>query len=117
MLCAVLTDDVMFSQMVANALPEDCSVRPVNSQRAADKALDNSVKFLIVDLSQRIDAPDLVRLAKSFQIRVIGVASHVHVGKIEAAQDAGFDTVLTRGQVAEKLSTVVSQPGQGSTPD
>ena len=107
MLCMVLTDDLMFSQMIANALPDDCSVRPASSQSAAESSLDDKVRAVIVDLSQRIDAEQLVDAAAELGIRVIGVASHVHVNKIQAARKAGFDEVLTRSQVADLLGRVV----------
>ena len=104
MLCLVLSDDLMFSQMIANALPDDCSIRPASSQAAAEDAIDENVKVVIVDLSLRIDSNQLVAAAAEFGIRVIGVASHVHVGKIQSAREAGFAEVLTRSQVADRLS-------------
>jgi hypothetical protein len=104
----VLSDDLMFSQMVANALPDDCSIRPASSQAAAESSLDEKVKAMIVDLSLRVDPGQLVATAKGAGIRVIGIASHVHVAKIQAARTAGFDEVLTRSQVADHLRRVIT---------
>lgn len=107
MLCVVYSDDLMFSQMIANALPDESSIRPAGNQAAAEKALDEKVSVLIVDLSQRVDDVRLVQLAHDVNIQVIGVASHVHTNKIDSARDAGFDVILTRGQVADRLGNVV----------
>ncbi|MFC1759713.1 hypothetical protein ACFL2H_13250 [Planctomycetota bacterium] len=103
----VLSDDLMFSQMVANALPDDCSIRPASNQVAAESSLDEKVKAMIVDLSLHMELDQLVVAAKGAGVRVIGIASHVHVAKIQAARSAGFDEVLTRSQVADCLSRVV----------
>jgi hypothetical protein len=111
MLCVVFSDDLMFSQMVANALPDNCSIRPASNQATAEKALDASVSVLIVDLSLRFDNNQLVKSAHAADVRIVGIASHVHVSKIESAHEAGFDVVLTRGQIADKLGSVVSPNG------
>ena len=108
MLCMVLTDDLMFSQMVANALPDEWSIRPASNQQAAESSLDAQVAAVVVDLSMHIRAEELVSATKSVGSRLIGVASHVHVSKIQAAREAGFDHVLTRSQVADQLEPIVA---------
>lgn len=108
MLCMVLTDDLMFSQMVANALPDGWSIRPASNQQAAENSLDAKVTAVVVDLSMLIQADELVSAAKSAETRLIGVASHVHINKIQATREAGFDHVLTRSQVADELGRVVA---------
>ena len=93
----------MFSQLVSNALPEGAVTRSIGSQTTIERQFDETVAAAIVDLAMAIDVDWLVAVAQKNGAKLIGVASHVHVGRIAAAKAAGFDQVLTRSQVAEKL--------------
>ena len=109
MICLVISDDLMFSQMVSNALPGDASIRSASTQAAAEGQFDETIDAVIVDLGMPVD---LQSLASSFQrprTSLIGIASHVHKGKIDAARSAGFNKVLTRSQTADQLAESFSK--------
>ena len=109
MICLVVSDDLMFTQLISNALPPGGSIRPSGNVDALEKQLDDSVETIVVDLSTSTDPNRFSELASRASTRLIGVASHVHVARIRSAKEAGFDFVLTRSQVAEQLPQILEQ--------
>ena len=107
MLCLVVTDDLVFTQLIANALPDAWSIRPAKNQVSGEAAIDEKVDAIVVDLSLQIDAIRLVAVASKSELRVIGVAPHVQTEKIQTARTAGFRAVLTRSQVADHLKSAL----------
>lgn len=89
----------------------------VNQIASVDKAFEIINEFrphvLIVDLqTPKLDVIDLGQriksLADSIAPLAIGYAQHVEVALIETAKQAGFDQVLTRGQLNSQLGRIVS---------
>jgi len=75
---------------------------------------ENEVKFLVIDLQTAgldIDelARGLERLDEAKRPTTIAYAQHVEVDLLEAAQSAGFDQVLTRGQAHHGLAELMTQ--------
>ena len=101
--CLVLSDDLMFCQLVNGGLDGHW-----NAQFGKTLTPDSDVQAVVIDLNlDRAEWESLAAIAKQISIPVCGIASHVHVSKIESAKQVGI-SVLTRGQVERHLMTVLS---------
>lgn len=80
------------------SLPEPAK----DQQGGPDGGRESSdVRWVIVDLSTRSSLVDRIvpEVRERFSAaRVIAYAPHVHKARIQAAREAGFDEVMTRGQ-------------------
>ena len=100
--CLLLTDDLIFNQQVANGLGPNWSVK------SATQLTDSDWAGVVVDLNLGgLDCAAIVQFCQEKKIPLCGIASHVHVAKIEAAKQAGIATVLTRGQVSSHLASAM----------
>ena len=69
-------------------------------------SIDDDTEFVIVDLSTSKDEPsNIAETARrdSPGVKLIAFGPHVQTGKLTAAEEAGFDSVMTRGQFDRDL--------------
>ena len=111
MKCIFLSDDLIFTQQVSNAIAvSGCEYQTVANLDQARSVINDEPKpnALVVDLNlPGLDFAAVVELASQETARCIGVASHVHQAKIDRAKEAGFDHILTRGQIADRLGPII----------
>ena len=106
----VLTDDLMFQSQVSGPLARAGIELKFLSDPQRLTALDLTAgdPLVVVDLNTaNVDIPAIGEWARRHSLKVIGVASHVHLAKIEAAQKNGFCEVVSRGQVGGQLGPLV----------
>lgn len=111
----LLTKDLFFVPVVKSAA-ENCeqdflSIRTVDDERLAEH--DGQVVGALVDLAS-VSLADLATiysgLAKCSDGAVLcAFGSHVHANRLEAAREAGFDPVLTRGQLDASLGELMGK--------
>lgn len=101
---AFLSGDLMFAGRVRGACEAGDATfyfgsdLPTESQVAE---LAGSIRLVILDLGTRGGLTESLvpQVRERFpEARVIAYASHVHKARLQAAAEAGFDAVLTRGQ-------------------
>ncbi len=100
----LLSTDLMISSLVAGAAQQhELTVVTVSDQAAALAAAgDEQARVMVVDL--RLAGLDIAALMESLRtnandtVRVVAFAPHVHEANLAAAQAAGCDEVVTRGQ-------------------
>ncbi|XZE53802.1 histidine kinase [Planctomycetaceae bacterium SH139] len=98
-----LSGDLVFASRVRGACEEagyDFHFG-ANLPPPADPQAAQAVPFVVLDLATRSGLTEkLVADARVHypNARLIAYAPHVHKGKLQAASEAGFDEVLTRGQ-------------------
>ena len=103
MICFVLTNDLMFQSQVAGAAAAaglDC--KQVGRPELIDT---NEQHIVVVDLTMpgwNADALEASSLRKR-----IAVGPHVHEAKLTAASEAGYDHVITKGQVSRELGELL----------
>ncbi|MEZ6116443.1 MAG: hypothetical protein R3C28_07710 [Pirellulaceae bacterium] len=105
----ILTNDLMFqSQLSGPCSKWSPQVISRWTDTVANQCPANSV--LVVDLSlSGLDVAQLAQWAQAHQVHLVGVASHVHTGRIENALQHGFTKVLSKGQVATQLEATLTQ--------
>jgi hypothetical protein len=62
---------------------------------------DAAVEIVVLDLANHDTTPSEIaaQARKLFpQVRLLAFGPHVHVATLQAAEEAGFDQVLTRGE-------------------
>ena len=101
------TDLIFLSRVQSAARSVGVELLTVASESALRKsATDNDVRLVILDLTTPDCDPAVlvptVRQAAS-DARVVAYAPHVMKAKLTAAQTAGCDQVLTRGQFNSRL--------------
>ncbi len=98
-----LSGDLVFASRVRGACEEagyDFHFG-ANLPAPADPEAAQAVPFVVLDLATRSGLTQtlVAEARKNYpQARLIAYAPHVHKGKLQAAAEAGFDEVLTRGQ-------------------
>ena len=107
-----LSTDLVFSSRLA-AAGERLNV-PVISVSSIDAAIarlrQGSIALVILDLSAAIlDPQDAVLRLREVQpeLAVIAYAPHVHEGRLSAAENAGCNEVLTRGQFDRQMEALL----------
>ena len=77
------------------------------------KDLNSDCEKVIVDLQTPKLTPsnfgEITKSCEEKKIPAIGYAQHVHVDLIQAAQEAGFAAVLTRGQMNGNVAAILTQ--------
>ena len=108
MKCFLLSRDLMFSSQAtgaANSAGFETSTVPSIDQIGIDES-----HVVILDLtSPGLDIAATVTSLKQTQAIVIAVGPHVHEAKLAAAQAAGCDAVLTKGQASRELGSVLAK--------
>jgi len=111
----ILTADLMFSsraQMAARSVGKQAHLA-MSLPRAVEVLAENEVTTVCVDLGapgiEAAAALTALREASRVQpLRTIAYAPHVHEAKLAAAQAAGYDAVLTRGQFDRSLLEIAA---------
>ena len=111
--CLFVSGDLMLGVPVLNALGAVCGeVKRVLSGRGLlDRLASQPVDLLVLDL----EAVDLDLAALGELTRTTGrpltvaYAPHVATERLQAAQNAGFAAVLSRGQAASQLQAVLER--------
>jgi DNA-binding NarL/FixJ family response regulator len=104
MVVLLLSDDLMLgSQLAAAAQQSGQTVRTAaNLDSLLSLCAEADVRQVVLDLNvsnvNPATALPKLRDACPSQATFLAIAPHVHTAKIEAAKQAGFDRVLTRGQ-------------------
>lgn len=107
---AFLSGDLMFAGRVRGACEAGDAVFYFGSDLPTDAQaaeLAGTLRLVILDLGTRGGLTESLvpQVRERFpQARVIAYASHVHKARLQAASEAGFDAVLTRGQFDAWLS-------------
>ena len=108
MKCFLLSRDLMFSSQAtgaANAAGFETSTVP-----SIDGIALEEPHVVILDLtSPGLDVASTVASLKQTQAIVVAVGPHVHEAKLSAAQEAGCDAVLTKGQASRELGAVLAK--------
>ena len=108
----LLTNDLMFQSKVSGA------VRNAGKQLVVDRSVEriiertdaNAVKLILIDLSlQKLELESAVKsLRDEFgNASIMAFGAHVDVARLEEAERAGADSVLTRGQFDRDLNEIV----------
>lgn len=103
----VVCKDLMFSSQLngavqrAGLVPQTCL-----GQKTAEASLaQHEIQWVIVDLEmEKLDLPKLRELTSC---KLIAFGPHVHTERLESAQQAGFDAVLSRGQISSGLDQLL----------
>lgn len=106
----VSTDLMTTSKVDGAATRTEVSLRSVAPGGAVELAQAELPGLVILDLSAPIaDISQLVTdlRAAASKARIIAFGPHVHEVKLQAAQDAGCDQVLTRGQFHKQIDTLL----------
>lgn len=113
--------DLMWATKVkstADSLGIAC--RPArNAEMLAARLADSPVKALIVDLESGPVALELIQQMRSGDgaeagknVRIIAFAPHVNVDGLQAAKQAGADSVMARGSFAAALPDLLQELAQ-----
>ncbi len=107
-----LTTDLMFSSRVEGAAAA-AGVKLADYgmvDKLLEAAQETPPRVVVVDLdAPKLDMASFVSQLKALDPApaVVAYGSHVHVDKLEAAQNAGCDAVLTRGQFNSQMGQVL----------
>lgn len=103
----VVCKDLMFSSQLngavqrAGLVPQTCL-----GIKTVENSLEKfSIDWVVVDLE--LENLQLNELRELCQCKLVGFGPHVHVDRLAAAQQAGFDYVLSRGQISSGLDQLL----------
>lgn len=105
----ILTNDLMFQSQLSGPCSK-WNPQAIGrwTETTASQCPANAT--LVVDLSlPGLDVAQLAQWAQAHRVHLVGIASHVHTGRIENALQHGFAKVLSKGQVATQLEATLTQ--------
>ena len=114
MIVFITSDLMMASNANAHAKQQGVKISQVSTaQRGLEMVKEHRPQLLLVDLQcPDLDIPALGAslgvLADAIAPLTIGFAQHVEVDKLQTAKDAGFDQVLTRGQMNSQVGQIIA---------
>ncbi|MEZ6091572.1 MAG: histidine kinase [Pirellulaceae bacterium] len=101
----LLSTDLFFASRIKGAA-EAAGLEISMGKSIENATLKDDLAFVVVDLattgSTLDQIADIVR-KHSNQTRLVAFGPHVQSGRLDAARQAGFDAVLTRGQLDRHL--------------
>jgi len=108
----LLTNDLMLGSQVTQAARQvDTDLEVIAQSNQLVSACDSATPVqVILDLNSSLPAvTDLIERIRELApgARIIAIAPHVHVSKIETAQAAGCDAVFTKGQFHRQMAEVL----------
>jgi len=115
-----LASDLLWASKIkgtADALNLPC--RPARTPEMLRARLaDSPVRALIIDLEAGLTALALLHLIRTEApaVRTLAFAPHVMTDAINAAKDAGADTVLPRGTFSAQLPALLTALSTGQNP-
>jgi DNA-binding response OmpR family regulator len=83
----------------------------MNTARLLERAAEISPWLVVLDLNTHaLNCAELVPRLKALAdpVQVIAFGPHVHAARLKAAEDAGCDRVLARGQFYAQIDTILS---------
>ncbi len=110
----------MSSSAAAAARANSVTLKTLPSvAKAAEFLSENQTGLLLVDLQMpglNLEelTSQLAQLPEPSRPRTIAYAQHVNVELIQQGQQAGFDEVVTRGQLSRGLGDLFSQTGSAA---
>ena len=114
MVVFITSDLMMASNANAHAKQQGVKICQVSSVEQGLKIVkEDRPHLLMVDLQcPGLDiaalGASLSKLADSITPLTIGFAQHVETDKLQAGRDAGFDQVLTRGQMNSQVAQIIA---------
>ncbi len=106
-----ISKDVFFWPVVKAAAAEVGCGLTIASKLSDPKLAqlaNGEISCCMIDLAavELADLPAIVENLRATygQLTIIGFASHVHEARLAAAQEAGFDQVLSRGQFSSRVA-------------
>jgi DNA-binding NarL/FixJ family response regulator len=118
----LLADDFLWiSRITASAMAHGIEIRTAsNVERLAALAQAGMPQLVIIDLGLGVPAGEVVSRLRSLctsPIQFVAYGSHVDVGTLRAAREAGCDPVLPRSKMAEDLERLLCEwTGQVTSP-
>lgn len=108
MKCFLLSRDLMFtSQATGAANAAGCETQTVGN---LDQVTADEPHVVVLDLTlPGLDIASTVEGLKKNSAKVIAVGPHVHEANLAAAQEAGCDFVITKGQASRELGAFIGQ--------
>lgn len=110
----LLSSDLMFASRVTSVARRQS--RSLTVAKSADETLalaNPELKLVLIDLfqfPQQQLAPLIEQLrTRSESLQVVAYGPHVDAAMLEAAQSAGCDRVLTRGQFHQQLPQLLTE--------
>lgn len=109
----LLSSDLMISARVEGAARQNgLTVVTAGSHAAAlDAAAQESCRLLLVDLRfPALDIGELVRMVREHcegHLPIVAFGPHVHEANLAAANAAGCDAVVTRGQFDHEAGAII----------
>jgi hypothetical protein len=109
------SDDLMFGTQISGAASAaGLSFQATRDVDAFEQMLSHgeTIRLVVLDLDQSPREVDrwLVALARlSPRPRLLAFGPHVYADRLQAAQDAGCDWVLTRNQFHHQMTSIFSQ--------
>lgn len=103
----IVCKDLLFSSQLngaakrAEKVPQTC----LGQKTALESLSQHQIEWIIVDLE--MEGLDLPLLRASTSGKLVGFGPHVHVDRLNAAKEAGFDFVLSRGQISSGLDQLL----------
>lgn len=108
-----VSGDLMLGTTVIGALSSVCGqvTRGLSGRGLIEKLEAEPVDLLVLDLEAAdLDLPGLGALArKSGRPVIVAYAPHVATERMQAAHAAGFAAVITRGQAASQLASILER--------
>ncbi len=106
----LISKDLFFAPIVRSAAEQFDAELIVGLNPDSQKVIDlpsDAISICLVDLSG-IGSNEVAQTATDLKTRfpdarLVAFAPHVHVAKLQAASESGFDPVLSRGQVSSIL--------------
>jgi DNA-binding NarL/FixJ family response regulator len=106
----IVVSDLLFQSRISAAVSAAGAQGVVADDAAsAAAAIGSRPALVIVDLHERgVDAPAIIRSAKSSGARVLAFGRHTEPAILRNARDAGADRVVPRSQLAEELPHLIA---------
>lgn len=114
-----VSGDLMLGTAVIGALNSVCGnvTRALSGRGLLEKLRSDPVDVLVVDLeASDLDLPGMGSLTQEAgRPLIVAYAPHVATDRMEAARAAGFAAVITRGQAASQLASILDHLLSGLT--
>ena len=104
----IVCKDLLFSsQLTGSVQRTGLTPRTCLGQKTALSELNqNEIQWVIVDLE--LEQLDLTAIRSATTAKLVAFGPHVHEEKLKSAQAAGFDYVLSRGQISSGLDDLMT---------
>ena len=108
-----VSGDLVLGGPVLAAMETICDevTRALSGRGLIDRLHARPVDLLVIDLeAEDLNLPALGEIARTHgRPIIVAYAPHVASARIQAARDAGFAAVISRGQASSQLSSILRQ--------